>query len=255
MLQVVLQTLTRGNADLVRNQLPLNAVSSWLESEKSVSVDDAPRFETKKIIKTHLPVSLAPYTSDAKYIYVTRNPASCFASCVDFLRSNLSGYRISMEECEEWFCSDQMWWGSWPAHVASWCKMAKNASNILIVRFEDMKHDLPSVVSTVAKFLHVELPTDAQMARIIEKCSFDYMRTNADVFEIYPPHLLRLSDHFFVRGTAQRYRDLPADVRERILTWCRSQISATDIDESIAALYPELMAKKIRPGVASYIPN
>ncbi len=243
MLHVVLQVLSRGKVDLVGEQCPLNAVSPWLESDTSVSVEDARLFQGRRIIKTHLPVSLAPYDTNAKFIYVVRNPASCFASCVDFVRSNLAGYTLSLDECEQWFCSnDRMWWGSWPEHVAAWCSRAESAPNILIVRFEDMKRDLASVVNTVAKFLEVEPLTGVERVEIVEKCSFRYMRRNADIFEIHPPHLLQSADCFFACGTVDRYRDLTPAVQERIMAWCRSELSRVG-DNHVGMLYPELRSK------------
>ena len=57
----------------------------------SVALRDAPLVgeNPTRIIKTHLPTKLCPYSEQAKYIYVTRHPVSCFASIVDYNRTLL----------------------------------------------------------------------------------------------------------------------------------------------------------------------
>jgi hypothetical protein len=174
-----------------------------------------------RIIKTHLPANLCPDAAPARYIYVARHPVSCFASCVDFIATNVGGLAPGIEAFEEWFCSpDLMWWGSWPDHVAAWWERAERQGNVLFLYFEDMKRDLPGTVRQVAAFLGLSPLSEGEIAAVVEKCGFEYMQRNQDMFEMHPPHLLQANAELFVRGTADRHLDVPQEGRRRILAWC-----------------------------------
>lgn len=229
MQHVVYEVLMRGRGDLVDTGTALYAVSPWLEGSKSVSVAEAPLVghgTRARIIKTHLPADACPEAPDARYIYVSRHPGSCFASCVDFLGENMGPFLPPFSAIEEWFRSPtQMWWGTWPRHVAGWWDRAQRASGrVLWVRFEEMTDDLPAVIGRVAAFLGLDELTAGEVDDIARKCGFSYMRSHHDVFEMHPPHLLAYDAELFRSGTQDRYSDLPADVNERIVSWCAQEM-------------------------------
>lgn len=223
MQHVVYQVLHRGAGDLVGAGTALYAVCPWLASSKGVSVQDAPllgRERPSRLIKTHLPAQLCPFDRAARFVYVERDAVSCFASCVDFVATNLGAMAPDLAATERWFTSDAMWWGPWPAHVRGWRERAAAESNVLVVRFEDMKADLASVVRQVAAFLGVAPLNETELAGVLEKCSFGYMQRHGTTFEMHPPHLMQTDAQLFVRGSADRHKDVPEDVRARIRTWC-----------------------------------
>lgn len=234
MQHVVYQTLNRGRGDLVGTDTTLYAVSPWLEAVKGVEVGEAPTVGSERparIIKTHLPAHLCPDRPEARYIHVSRHVTSCFASCVDFLGQNLGVFRPDLEAIEEWFCSDElMWWGTWPDHVEGWRARARGSDNVLLVEFEEMKADLAAVVRRVAGFLDLAPLDDGELADVLQKCSFEYMREHRGIFEMHPPHLLAVDAELFVRGSADRHRDVPEEVDARIARW-----SAARLDEARAA--------------------
>jgi hypothetical protein len=231
MQHVVYEVLMRGRGDLVDSGTALYGVCPWLEGRKSVAVADAPLLGSgprARIIKTHLPADACPAGAAARYIYVSRHPGSCFASCADFLRENMGPFTPDMAAVEEWFRSPtQMWWGTWPRHVAGWWRRAQETDTVLWVRFEEMKEDLPAVIARVAAFLGVEGLTEAEVSEIVEKCSFSYMKENQNTFEMHPPHLLAFDAELFRRGTGDRFNDLPSDVNERMLVWCAKEIEGS----------------------------
>jgi len=242
MQHLVYQVLSRGRGDLSGRDVPLNAVSPWLEAHTTVGVDAAPVLgdvRPSRLIKTHLPAPLCPWSAEAKYVYVVRHPASCFASCIDFVRGNLRGFAPNIEEFERWFRSDDlMWWNTWVAHVGGWLRLAGRETNILLVRFEDMKSDLGAIARQVAAFLEMPRLTEPEWASVVEKCGFAYMREHADVFEMHPPHLLQAANPFFVSGKANRFVDMPAAVGRRIGDWCLAECDARGVP--VRGLYPEL---------------
>jgi hypothetical protein len=188
-----------------------------------------------RIIKTHFPVTACPRASAARYIYVARHPVACFASCVDFIGENSGPMAPTLDLVEEWFCSDRMWWGAWPAHVYGWWGAAQTMDNVLFVHFEEMKEDPAAIVRKVAKFLGMEELSDTELAEIVRKSGFEYMRANASTFEMHPPHVLATDARMFVKGTTDRHADVPDDARSRIAEWVAA---APPSDEFPAVPYP-----------------
>lgn len=235
------QVLTRGAGDLVESGTTLNAISPWLESIRTVTVDEAPLVGVERpsrVIKTHLGVSLCPFAPQAKYIYVARHPVSCFASCAEFVAKNLGGFAPGWDELAHWFQSDRMWWGTWVDHVGAWQHRAEQNANVLFLRYEEMATDLEAVAQRLAQFLGLAPLTPWELENIVAKCQLEYMRRHSHVFEMHPPHLLQSADSLFGKGGVQRYRDVPPAIASRIVAWCRTQIAARGY--SLERLYPEL---------------
>ena len=241
---VVYEVLHRGNGDLVERGTALYAIAPWLEGRKSVSIEDAPLIGSERpsrIIKTHLPASLCPFSPDARYIYVARHPVSCYASCVDFVVTNTGGMVTPQEKFEEWFCDPElMWWGTWTDHVTGWWDRAQGQSTVLFVFFEEMKKDLPGVVRRVASFLGVRPLNDSELANVVHKCGFAYMQEHQDNFEMHPPHVLQARAELFVSGSAERHKDVPEAVRNRLRQWAARGLATTDFPLSRA--YPDVAA-------------
>ena len=243
MQHVVYEVLQRGNGNLVDTGQEMYALSPWIEGRKSVSMEEAPLIGSERpsrIIKTHLPAKLCPYGGAAKYIYVARHPVSCFASCIDFIDTNVGGMAPAVAAFEEWYTSpDLMWWGTWTDHVKGWWSRAQANPNVLFVYFEEMKRDLPAVVRQVAAFIGVAPLTDAEVAEVARKCSFAYMQEYQDNFEMHPPHILQTNAELFVSGTADRYKNVPAQVRQRIAQWVVREMSGSDFP--LATVYPDVL--------------
>lgn len=242
MLHLVYQVLLRGAGDLVETGATLHAVSPWIEGRKTVSMEDAPLIGTERpsrVIKTHLPVSHIPWSPEARYIYVVRHPVSCFVSCADFIRSNAGRFAPPSATIEEWFRSDElMWWGTWTAHVEGWWKASEENSNTLFVTFEEMKRDLPGVVRRLTDFLGIGPLGEAELARVVDKCSFRYMQEHDDNFEMHPPHILSAHADLFVSGRSDRHADAPEPVRRQIAAWCADRMTGGRFP--LAKFYPDV---------------
>lgn len=244
MQQVVYEVLNRGNGTLVASGTALYAIAPWLEGRKSVPIEEAPTVGAERpgrIIKTHLPAELCPADPAARFIYVARHPVACFASCVDFVVTNVGPLAPNLAAFEEWFCApDLMWWGTWPDHVRGWWERSTRDDNVLFVYFEDMVKDLPGVIRRVAAFLGVAPLGPAELARVVEKCEFRYMREHQTSFEMHPPHLFQTNAKLFVAGTASRDVGVPDDIRRRMLRWCAREMAGSDFPLSTA--YPDVAA-------------
>lgn len=243
---IVYQVLYRGQGRLVETGTALYALAPWLEGRRSVPIEQAATVGTERpsrIIKTHLPASLCPFSPAARYIYVARHPVSCFASCVDFVATNVGAMAPPMPAYEEWFMSPElMWWGTWPDHVKGWWDLSRRETNVLFVHFEDMKKDLAGMARRVAAFLGVGPLSDAELALVVEKCGFAYMQKHQDNFEMHPPHILQTSAALFVSGKTDRHQDVPDDARRRVLAWAAAEMAPSDFP--LGKVYPDVAAAR-----------
>jgi hypothetical protein len=241
MQQVVYEILSRGRGNLGDDgHRHLYALSPWIEAKSSVALRDAPRIGESgaRLIKTHMPTLLCPYGEAAKYVYVTRDPVACFASGVDFVRMLAGPLVPGVPRMLAWYCSDRMWWRSWPEHVEGWWRWAEERPNVLFVHYEEMLDDLPGVVDRVAGFLGVAL-APAEREAVVRKSGFEYMKANEEVFEMAPPSFLtEPGGSFFVSGRRERRSDVGPAERERILAFCRERLRAGRYPA--ARFYPEL---------------
>ena len=56
---------------------------------------------------------------------------------------------------------------------------------------------------------------------------------------MHPPHILQTNAELFVSGTADRYKNVPADVRQRIAQWVVREMSGSDFP--LATVYPDVL--------------
>ncbi|GBM47437.1 Amine sulfotransferase [Araneus ventricosus] len=145
--------------------------------------------------KTHLPLHKVPWSDDAKYIYVARNPKDC---CVSFYHhmKNLPGYQFadgSFEEFFDLFIKGEVEFGDYFDHLLPWYN-ARHCSNVYFTTFEEMKIDLKEVAMKVAEFID---KTEAEylknnpevLERILHNCSFEETKNmvNAGLSSMYHP--------------------------------------------------------------------
>jgi hypothetical protein len=121
-----------------------------------------------------------------------------------------------------------MWWGTWTDHVRGWWDRSQKDGNVLFLYFEDLKRDLSGIVRQVAGFLGVKPLTDQELQQVVEKCSFAYMQEHKSNFEMQPPHVMQTNADLFVRGTADRHKDVAPEVRERLVIWAVKHLDGSD---------------------------
>lgn len=239
--QIVYEVLLRGQGDLSDSgHIHMYATSPWIESAGSVRLEDAPRIGAaqRRIIKTHLPASLCPYSDSARYVYVIRHPVACFSSAVDFTQMLAGPFALERARALDWFCSDEMWWGSWASHVEGWWQWAQARPNVLFLHYEHMLDDLAAAVDQVAALLDVKLEAD-ERAAVVEKSDYRYMKAHEDVFEMAAPTFFSAAGtgSFFVSG--KRDRGSQQGERERIAAFCRKALDGASYP--LAHYYPDLI--------------
>ncbi|CAN8003955.1 unnamed protein product [Ixodes hexagonus] len=133
-------------------------------------------------IKTHLPFGKQPYSEQAKYIYVARNPYDC---CVSFYYHAKSSpiYGLgdaSFEQFFEMFVSGKVGFGDYFDHLLSWYGH-RDDSNVLFFTYENLKKDTRGWVLKIADFLGEEYGAklredESLLDKVLESTSVENMK-------------------------------------------------------------------------------
>jgi hypothetical protein len=185
-LQIAQQTAHLGDAEFDH----IHDVVAWPEApfaEIAPLRDPTPRLRAPtglRVIKTAAPVRHVPYSPEARYIAVLRDPKDVFVSSYHFVLG-VMGLRDKIS-VQQWLdISLNITEGSWADHTASvWAW--RDRPNVLILFFADMKRDPEAAVRRIVDLMDVSL-TDAQLARVVERSSFAYMKQHDAQFG--PPQL------------------------------------------------------------------
>ena len=151
----------------------------WIDH---MSLEEIESMPSPRFFKSHLPYQLMPGGGDpekanGKYISVIRNPKDVAVSLYVFMQKVFpSDMAISWEEFLDKYCNGEAIFGTFYAHFLGWWEH-RNAPNILIVTFEEMRRDLKSVVGRVCNFLGYNL-SEQEIGKIAEQTVFDEMKTN-----------------------------------------------------------------------------
>nr|XP_042910405.1 sulfotransferase 1E1 isoform X2 [Parasteatoda tepidariorum] len=133
-------------------------------------------------IKTHLPIDVIPWFSQAKYIYVARNPKDC---CVSFYHhtKNFTGYKFkngSFDDYFELFMKGEVDYGDYFDSLISWYER-RNDPNVLFITYEQLKEDIKRNVLKIANFMGSEYKemlekNETMLKDVIKHSSFEFMK-------------------------------------------------------------------------------
>ncbi|XP_037084334.1 sulfotransferase family cytosolic 1B member 1-like [Pollicipes pollicipes] len=136
------------------------------------------RMGNPRLIKTHLPYDLLPpsvHTSDAKVLYVTRDPRDVCVSYHHYCRMvNSMEYRGTFQEFRDSFARGEVMYAPYREHVQGYLR---HADTVLCVTYEQLHADRAAVVRRVAAFLERSV-TDAEAESIARHTSFETMKEN-----------------------------------------------------------------------------
>ncbi|KAL1414126.1 hypothetical protein MTO96_000945 [Rhipicephalus appendiculatus] len=136
------------------------------------------------VLKTHLPFHMNPYSKEAKYIYITRNPYDCCTSFYYHTKHN-PPYQFgdgTFDEFFELFMQGRVDFGDYFDNALSWYER-RNDPNVLFLTYEDLRKDTSVHVLQIATFIGEErakkLKENPELLRsVLEKSSMDYMKKN-----------------------------------------------------------------------------
>jgi len=184
MMQIVHQLIHHGKGefDHIHNLVPWPdaVLMNPMMKEYAIPLEQATDWQTaperKRVIKTHFNWELLPYSEQARYIAVIRDPKDVFVSAYFFMKDSGMGPAMpSVDTMYRLFLADKfLLGGSWPANAAGyWAQRCR--PNVLVVSFASMKRDLEGMVRRVAGFLDIRV-SDEVIKEVCEKASFQYMK-------------------------------------------------------------------------------
>ncbi|CAG9821979.1 unnamed protein product, partial [Phaedon cochleariae] len=134
-------------------------------------------------LKTHLPWVLLPKEIQnqiklPKIIYVTRNPKD---TCISYYNHSrlMEGYRGNFENFCRLFIAGKLPFAPYWNHILPFWER-RDQPNILFLKYEELIHDLPSVIRNVANFL--DRPLSCEQVEVLSShLSFASMKNNPAV--------------------------------------------------------------------------
>lgn len=158
--------------------------------------------------KTHLQFGKNPYSTDAKYIYIIRNPYDC---CVSFYYhykniAVLKFEKATFDEFFEMFLDGNVVFGDYFDHLMSWYPH-RNDPNVLFLTYEGLKKDTKAGIMKIAEFLGDEYSIKFEedpdaLNRVYEETSLNRMKEmvkmlrtpweeDGSIYENVDPRLLK----------------------------------------------------------------
>lgn len=185
-MQQILHQLRTGGDERFNS---IDDVVPWLEIDRGTLtwqqiLAGFEQLPEPRIFKTHCTYEQTPGVDTARIILSSRDPRDC---CISFYHHVMN----MTEAARSHACLDHLhtfddvfdaWitFGAWYRNVGSWWPH-RNDHNVLWLRYEDMKTDLAGALTQILEFLHRDL-NDHELARVLEYCSFSWMKTHADKF-------------------------------------------------------------------------
>jgi hypothetical protein len=194
-LQMILYQLTTDGA---MEFAYIDEVSPFLEATmipRGRKISDLPG--TPRVVKSHLHYHEIP-KGPGRYIYGVRNGLDVVVSYHQHSRKHVQGMGgLSLGEFFGRFMAGQVLYGSWFEHVDGWLRN-KDRLNVLVVTYEELSADLEGTIKRIADFCGITIDP-ADMPRILERCSFAFMREHDARFGGGLPRTPNAPDTPFIR--------------------------------------------------------
>jgi hypothetical protein len=195
-----------------------------------------------RLIKTHLPRALTPFSAAARYIHVARNPFDCAVSFFHHTRGFPQHYDFAdgtFEDFFECFVRGEVDFGDYFEHLVSWYEL-EGAANVLFLTYERMKSDARAAIIDVARFLGSPAcetaAVPAKLERVVEASSFSSMRRDQRRWSSERPAGM---PEFVRKGAVGDWSDLFAPDHARRLA---ERFAAATAGSPAAGLWPDLIA-------------
>ena len=231
MQQILHQLRSGGDPDFYS----IDAVVPWLELPrpgKTVSeiLNGFEALADPRIFKTHCTFEQTPGVDTARIIMTSRDPRDC---CVSFYHHVMDMTETARRQAGlkqyldfETFFEDWLMQASWYRNVAGWWPQ-RERNNLLWLRFEDMKEDLPGAVDRIIAFLGRDI-SQSQREAAIEYSSFDWMKAHADKFtrQLSSDEPVFRPGGFIRKGTVGDHKArLSEEQEERIIAKARETLA------------------------------
>lgn len=179
MMQIAVQLAYHGQAEFEH----IHELVPWPDMVRmpyAIPLKDADHWKTapegKRVIKSHLDWENLPYSPEARYLCVIRDPKDVFVSSYHFAKSTIGAGMPSVDTWFKIFVEERFpLGGSWVTNTAGYWAASKRHPNVMISSFKEMKRDLRGTVERVAGFLDIRVGADV-LDLVTEKSSFQYMK-------------------------------------------------------------------------------
>jgi len=187
MQQILHQLRSGGDTEF----FSIDAVVPWLELPRVGKhwpdvLENYENISTPRVFKTHCTYEQTPGidkndNNTPRIILTSRDPRDC---CVSFYYHKLNmtdeakahigitGFGDFNEFLDEWLSFE-----GWYRNVSSWWPH-RNDDNVLWLRYENLKTDFHAGIEQILNFLDWHI-TDEQHGRVVELCSFQWMKENS----------------------------------------------------------------------------
>jgi len=225
--QIISQLIFKGSEGIM-----VPEISPWLDMTlppKEAKLAELEAQTHRRFVKTHLPVDALEYSPKAKYVYIARDGRDVLWSLYNHHSKMTPEFLGILNEMRpegtdeflaptleirdyylRWLEGDgEPYWSFWE-NIASWWAI-RGLPNMLLLHYGALKDDMPGEIKRIAEFLEIDIE-DATWEQILEHCSFDYMKKNAE-------HSVPLggapweggAKTFINKGTNGRWRDILTD--------------------------------------------
>ena len=180
--------------------LPVMDIAPWVdlrlfpvESVREV-VDSQ---DHRRFLKTHLPGDSITIDPRASYIYIGRGGLDTLWSwyhhhkiltpeSYELINNHPENPGVTLEPpiedrrqyLRDWLENDGFPMGPFWRTTQSWWDIG-HAPNVLLLHFNNLKADMEGEIRRIAAFLNIEID-ETKWPDIVEHCTFDYMKKNAD---------------------------------------------------------------------------
>ncbi|KAJ8669935.1 hypothetical protein QAD02_001194 [Eretmocerus hayati] len=207
-------------------------VPSWVLN----SVEFCNGLSSPRHIKSHLPFNLLPRQirngeRKPKIIYTTRNAKDTCISYYHFF-TLLEGHRSTFDQMCQLFVGDKVIYGPFWNHLLGFWEK-RHMTNLLLIRFEDMKKDLHAVIKRTASFLGKEF-NNKKIQALADHLSFARMRDNpslnrSDFIEYLNNTKFygnsKYEGHFFRDGNCGQWKTaMSSELEEKFDEWIKKNL-------------------------------
>ena len=222
--------LIRNNG--VQDDVRIDTAVPWVEAGPPENMVNAEEVLRPRAFKSHFPYDHfpcgPPHTTRCKYIYVARNPKDVAVSSY-FQAELLLFPGIEWDAFWKKYVAGDLYYGNYFDHLLSWLPH-KDDKNVLFLKYEDMKRDLPRAVSTIASFIEADLSSEV-ITKIADLTSFDKMKEDNAANRVWVPDFQKKGASKFLRkGIVGDWKNfLTAKQSAEIESICAERLTPTGL--------------------------